>query len=95
MDAVTVVVMFWPVVLTFAGGCIMRNVGNRAIGVAALVGLSVLATWAMGHGDLSRTAVWGSLVCAGALGLAADLDPIFRDLRDLLGCGDPLDAPPP
>lgn len=95
MDAVMVMVNFWPVLLTLVGGCVMRNVGNRIVGAATLVGLSIIATWAMGHGELSRAAVWVSLVCGGLLGLAADLDPILRDIRDLLGCGDPLDQPPP
>ncbi|MDP2630240.1 MAG: hypothetical protein Q8P56_02420 [Candidatus Uhrbacteria bacterium] len=95
MDPVMVVVMFWPVLLTFSGGCIMRNASSKKVGVGVLVGLSILATWAMGMGDLDRLPVWVSLVCGGLLGLAADLGPIFRDIRDLFGCEDPLDESPP
>ena len=76
------------------GGYVMRNAHDRAVGVAVLVGLSILATWAM-QGYLDRTVVLGSLVCGGVLGLATDMNPILRDLRDLFGYSDPLDKPPP
>lgn len=74
MDLLEVVRDFWPVILPFIGGCILRNARNRLVGVACLVALTIVATWIMGQGDLTRPVVLGSLVAGGILGLVADFE---------------------
>lgn len=85
MDLYQAIIQFWPVFLTFIGGCALRNASSKVLGATCLSALSVIATWTMGYSDLEKGVVFSTLVSGALLGLCADLKPLFADVRELFG----------